>query len=289
MVIGDGGAMASACEIGGPCLVYEDCGGAGRPFVLVHGFTGNRNDFRDHYDDLCGIGRTVIYDHRGHGDSADLGDPAQYSFDHLVGDLDRLLAALDIEACDLLGHSMGGMVALRYALARPRRVASLVLMNTSARVPDGFLRLVFSAGGEIALRDGMDRLVEVARSLGQSDPKRPAAAVRYEETVGSEAFWERHRRRMLAMDPAAFAALGLAMCDQVPVTDRLDEIACPTTIIVGDEDLPFLRPSAEMAERIAGARRVVIAGAAHSPQLENPSAWRRAIADHLRWARASQE
>lgn len=277
--------MVAELEIDGVRLVYEDCGGAGRPLVLVHGFTGNRHDFRDHYGALCAIGRTVIYDHRGHGDSTDLGDAAEYTFGHLIGDLDRLLNGLQVDRCDLLGHSMGGMVALRYALVYPHRVASLVLMDTSARVPDGFMRAVFEAGGAIAAREGMERLVAVARSMGQADPNRAGAALRYEQRVGSDVFWERHRRRMLAMDPIAFGALGLAMCDQQPVTDRLSEIGCPTTIIVGEEDRPFLRPAEEMERHIAGARRVVIADAAHSPQLENPDAWWTAIVDHLRWAR----
>jgi pimeloyl-ACP methyl ester carboxylesterase len=279
--------MTEAIDIDGVRVVYEDSGGSGRPFVLVHGFTGNRHDFRDHYDALSEIGRTVIYDQRGHGESTDLGDPSAYRFDLLVRDLRALLRALEIDHCDLLGHSMGGMIALRYALAHPESVASLVLMDTSARMPDGFVRMVFAAGGELALREGMSRLAEVARSMSAGDPRRPAASVRFEQEVGTEAYWERHRQRMSAMDPAAFGALGTEMCDQESLTARLAEIACPTTIIVGDEDAPFVGPSAEMEAGIPGARRVVIDGAAHSPQLEQPQQWWSAIVDHLRWARAT--
>lgn len=284
--MGDCDAMASVMETAGVRLAYEDCHGPGRPLVLVHGFTGNRDDFRDHYGALCEIGRTVIYDHRGHGDSIDCGNAAAYTFDILVRDLEALLRELDIESCDLLGHSMGGMVALRYALAHSERVASLILMDTSARIPDGFMRAVFSAGGALAMNEGMERLVAVARAMGQGDPNRPAAAARFEQRVGTEVYWDRHRRRMLAMDPAAFGALGVEMCDQEPLTDRLSEIACPTTIIVGEEDTPFLQPSVELELGIPGARRVVIADAAHSPQLENPDQWWAAIVDHLRWARS---
>ncbi len=279
--------MTATLEVGGVRLAYEDCRAPGRPFVLVHGFTGNRHDFRDHYDALCAIGRTVIYDQRGHGDSTSVGDPAAYSFDRLVDDLHGLLAGLGIAQCDLLGHSMGGMIALRYALAHAESVASLVLMNTSARMPDGFMRMVFDAGGGLAMAEGMERLAEVARSLTQDNSRRPAASIRYEQTIGTDAYWERHRQRMLSMDPAAFAALGTEMCDQQALTARLAEIGCPTTIIVGEEDAPFLRPTEELEAGIPRARRVVIADAAHSPQLESPDQWWTAIRGHLQWARES--
>ncbi len=273
--------------INGLKIVHDDCRSSGRPFVLVHGFTGNRQDFADHFDALCALGRTITYDHRGHGESTKVGSGDAYSFAHLVDDLGHFLRALEIETVDLLGHSMGGMVALRYALAHPDSVASLVLMNTSARVPDGFDRGIFVAGGELAAAEGMARLDEVAMSLAKEDPNRPAASIAYERKIGSEAYWARHRRRMMSMDPLAFGALGTEMCDQEPLTEKLSAIDCPTTIIVGNQDRAFLAPSEEMAAAIPGARMVVIPDAAHSPQLENPEVWFSAIREHLRWARGS--
>ena len=75
------------------------------------------------------------------------------------------------------------------------------------------------------------------------------------------------------MDPDAFAALALELVDHTPLTDRLGEIHCPTLVIVGDQDVGFLAPADELARGIPGAVKVVIPRAAHSPQLENPSAW----------------
>ncbi|MGH7291971.1 MAG: alpha/beta fold hydrolase, partial [Myxococcota bacterium] len=133
--------------INGADLVYEDVGHGSRAFVLVHGFTGFRDDFRERLPALAALGRTIIYDHRGHGESANTGDAASYTFAQLVDDLGTLLDALDIARCDLLGHSMGGMLALRFALARPQRVASLVLMDTAARTPDHMPRAPMAAAG----------------------------------------------------------------------------------------------------------------------------------------------
>jgi pimeloyl-ACP methyl ester carboxylesterase len=273
-------------EINGLRITHQDCLSTGRPLVLVHGFTGNRLDFQDHFDALCALGRTVAYDHRGHGESSNAGRAEAYSFANLVDDLHRLLRVLDLDRVDLLGHSMGGMIALRYTLAYPEDVASLILMDTSARAPDGFDRSIFEAGGLLAQTAGMESLAEIAKSMAREDPRRPAASIAYERRIGSDEYWARHRRRLMAMDPFAFGALGTELCDQEPLTDRLGAIECPTTILVGDQDAPFLEPSSEMAAAIPGSRKVVIPAAAHSPQLENPSAWFASMRDHLAWVRS---
>lgn len=270
--------------INGAELVYEDVGSGDRPLLLSHGLTGFRDDFRDQLSALAGRGRTIIYDHRGHGESANTGDAASYSFAQLTDDLRVLLETLDVARCDLLGHSMGGMVALRFALAHPERVASLLLMDTAARVPDRMPRAAYAAAGSIALSDGMETLAALLRARAADEPSRPAAERRLEQEWG-ERFWERRHRRLTAMDPLAFNALVLELVDHAPITDRLGEIRCPTTVIVGSEDVGFLAPSAELVEAIPGARLVTIPDAAHSPQIENPSAWLAAIRGHLEWVR----
>ena len=271
--------------INGVELTYEDSGRGERPFVLVHGFTGFRDDFREQLPALIGLGRTIIYDHRGHGDSAHAGDATGYSFDQLVDDLRDLLGALGVARCDLLGHSMGGMIALRFVLAYPQHVASLVLMDTAARAPDRMPRAPLAAAGAIARSQGMASLAALLRGRAADDPSRPDAERRLERELG-EAFWERRRRRLVAMDPEAFAVLALELVDQPALTDRLHEIACPTLVMVGEQDAGFLAPADELARGIRGATKVVIPAAAHSPQLENPPAWIAPIRQHLERVRA---
>jgi 2-succinyl-6-hydroxy-2,4-cyclohexadiene-1-carboxylate synthase len=142
-------------SVNGVRLAYTDVGSGARPLVLVHGFTGSRDDFGTQLDALAGVGRTIVLDQRGHGESSNTGDPDTYTFEQLVDDLAVFLESLGIDRCDLLGHSMGGMVALRLALAHPERVSSLLLMDTSARAPDGFPRAPVAAAGTIARAEGM--------------------------------------------------------------------------------------------------------------------------------------
>lgn len=266
--------------IHGTTLAVEDVGSGTRPFVLVHGLTGCREDFREHVPALAARGRTLIYDQRGHGEAGHTGDAASYTFAQLVADLEALLTARDIAACDLLGHSVGGMIALRFALAHPERIGSLVLMGTAARAPDRMPRAPFAAAGAIARSGGMRTLAALLRARAADDPTRAPADRRLETELG-EAYWARRERRICAMDPEAFAVLTLELVDQEPLTERLGEITCPTTVIVGSEDAAFLQPSAELAAGIPGAELVTIPDAAHQPQLENPAAWLAAITAHL--------
>lgn len=272
--------MRNRITVNGIELAYDEHAGATRPLVLVHGFTGAADDFREHLEPLATLGRTIALDQRGHGDSSNTGDGASYTLDQLVDDLRAFFDAREIDQCDLLGHSLGGMVALRFALAHPQRVASLILMDTAPTAMTGVPRSVFEGGAVLGRSAGMAQLAEVMRARLQADPQRPAASQRCEEEMGSQ-FWDRILWKLTSMDPEAFGALGGALVEQESIVARLAEIQAPTLVMVGEEDRPFLEPAAQLASGIPHATRVTIARAAHSPQLENPSAWFAAVRDHL--------
>jgi len=273
-------------KLGDVEIEWERAGSGDRPFVLVHGFTGSRDDWADVLPALAELGPTVTLDQRGHGGSTNSGTPGAYSLEQLVRDLARFLDATGIERCDLLGHSMGGMVCLRLVLEHPERVASLVLMDT-APGPIAHQAPRIEIGGKIAREQGMAALFAAMRAQASTDPNRPLAARRAEEAMGPARYWERIRAKIEAMDPEAFATLGPLLVDHEGVEDRLGEIRCPTTVLVGAEDTAFLAPSRALEAGIAGARRVEIPGAAHSPQIENTGPWLAAIRDHLARARGA--
>ncbi len=257
-------------------IEVEEAGDGERPFVLVHGFTGSRDDFDEVIPPLADLGRTLALDQRGHGGSTNSGDESDYTLDGLALDLDAALSALDLPPCDLLGHSMGGMVALRFALAQPDRVRSLILMDTVGR-PFRFVPSpVVDASRKAIAAAGMQGLYNGMRAVPR--PRAPAQ-VACEEQMGTERFWARIEAKLLGMDPAAYLGLGDQAFDGV--LERLGEIRCPTTVIVGEQDVFFREPSNELEAGIAGARQVVIPDAAHSPQMENRAAWLDAVREHL--------
>ncbi|CAG1000164.1 3-oxoadipate enol-lactonase [Myxococcaceae bacterium] len=265
---------------------YDEAGSGERPFVLVHGFTGCRDDFSGQLPGLATLGRTLAPDQRGHGESTNTGERSSYHLAQLVDDLAAFLDATGVERCDLLGHSMGGMVALRFALAHPDRVLSLVAMDT-APAPLGHVpREMFEKGGEIARAAGMEKLHQILRERAAENPARTPADRRLEKEWG-ERYWQRHRMRLTSMDPEAFVALGIALSEQESLVERLGEIRCPTLVMVGAEDAAFLDPANVMERAIPNARRITIPNAGHSPQIETPAAWFEAIRAHLERVRSA--
>jgi pimeloyl-ACP methyl ester carboxylesterase len=116
---------------GGVTLSGEQAG-EGTPIVLLHGLTatrryvvmGSRALERSRH-------RVIAYDARGHGRSTPAPDPASYGYELLAADLEAVLDALALPRAILAGASMGAHTALRLALARPGRVAGLVLITPS--------------------------------------------------------------------------------------------------------------------------------------------------------------
>lgn len=268
-------------------LVYDEAGTGDRPFLLVHGFSGYRDDFASQLPALAQHGRTLAYDHRGHGDSTKTGDTASYSFGQLVADLLGFADALALTRFDLLGHSMGGMVALRFALAHPQRVASLVLMGTSPAPLGGPLpRQLFEAGAKVGRTAGMEKLVEIVRASPGDKARRTEADRRLEREWGEMRYAARLRMRLGRMDPEAFLSLGCELTEAESVTPRLGEIHCPTLVLVGEQDEPFLKAAEVMEQGIPLARRVTIREGGHCPQIEAPDVWYAAVSDHLRRVRA---
>ncbi|MBK7950574.1 MAG: alpha/beta fold hydrolase [Deltaproteobacteria bacterium] len=263
-------------------VAYDEIDGDGIPLVLLHGLTGHRADFLPLLPRLAGRRpglRMLAPDLRGHGDSTHTGDASSFGFERLVADLVRFLDGCGVERCHLLGHSFGGMISLRFALAYPARLASLLLVSTSPFSPEVFTAETFERSGEIARTRGMAFLQALIEQRARSTtPTRPSDL---QTARWSASYWPHHRHRYRSMEALAYQELGLAMVGQVPVTDRLAELSLPTTVLVGLDDEAFLDGSARLALDIPGAAFVRIADAGHHPHRESPSAWLDAVCDHL--------
>ncbi len=261
-------------------LAVAEAGEGGRPLVLVHGFTGAKEDFTEWLDPLAELGwHAVAADQRGHGDSGKPAHDGAYSFEVFADDLLALLDALGWPTAVALGHSMGGMVLQTAVLAAPERFEAIVLMDTSHRALKGVDPDIVELAVEIAREQGMEALlVAQAAVAGLQEP----AAQRLLET--REGYAEFGDRKLLASAPAMYAAMIRAITDPTSPIDRLDglrSVTVPTLVLVGEQDRPFLKPSQRMAEAIDGAELVVIPDAAHSPQFEHPEAWWAALTAFL--------
>ena len=244
------------------------------PLVLIHGFTGHRDDFIGVAPILAQRRRVLALDLRGHGDSSIKPGALGWSFEQLVTDVGGFLDALEIDRCDLLGHSLGGMVALRCALTFPERLRSLILMCTAPEAPESLSREMLIKAADLAEALGMPRLQELTEKAGRASAS---------ECIRSwgERYWAHHHRRLLVMTPESYRGIGMELFDAPSQVARLGELRIPTLVLVGEHDADFM-PGADLFEsHLPNARRLTLDRAEHHPHQENPAAFLDAMTAHF--------
>ena len=258
-------------------LAVAESGRGGRPLLLVHGFTGAKEDFGDWMDAFASDGWwAVAPDLRGHGASDKPEGEDHYSIATFASDVLGVADALGWNHFALLGHSMGGAIVQEVALRSPERIERLVLMNTHHGAFEGVDPSVVEAGVEIIRSQGLPALLEVLDAFASD--KAPADQ-RVRDTRPGYVEW--NQSKLDAASPAMYAALAMEL---VTRADRLHELAtfpAPTLVIVGEQDGPLVHAADRMAQAIPGSTHVVVADAAHSPQFENPDAWWIAVSAFL--------
>jgi pimeloyl-ACP methyl ester carboxylesterase len=261
-------------------LAVAEAGASGRPLLLVHGFTGAKEDFTEHLPALAADGWHVVApDLRGHGASHAPPEEDAYDLASLAGDVLALADVLEWPSFALLGHSMGGMVVQVAALAAAERIEALVLMDTSPG-PVGVDRELADLSVEVVRTGGMALLGEVIASLPDGSPLDTTASRRLQtrpSPLGGddpEASWTAFgETKMMAASPAMYAAMVPAMLDQADRRRSLAELVLPVLVMVGEHDTLFFEDCRRLAAAIPGARLEIVADAGHNPQHESPDAW----------------
>ena len=236
---------------------WRESGEGDRAVVLLHGIGGGAGLWAPTLPSLTGY-RVLAWDMPGYGASAPFAEPG---FPALAAALARMLDAAEVGRADLVGHSIGGMVALEFALTWPDRVRSLVLYAS----PPAFggrnpaFRDAFLAARLAPLEAGRS-MAEVAEALipgllGEDpDPAALPAAL----------------ASMAAVPPAAYRAT-LATLVGFDRRAALERLEVPTLVLVGEADPMAPFPVMHgMADAIPGAQFAVLAYAGHLAHLERP-------------------
>lgn len=233
-------------QIGEQALFYTVRRRGGPALILIHGAGGSHLHWPAALRRLPGA-TVYAVDLPGHGRSE---GPGRERIEDYAADVLRFMDAVGIARGVLVGHSMGGAIAQMTALLSPERVAGLVLVGTGARLRvapvllDGILR---DARAAIAL------ITEWAWGP-EADPTMVARGRRMMARVNSQVVW------------GDFTA-----CDRFDIRERVGEITAPTLVITGAEDRMTPPKFGQwLAERIPGARFVLVEGAGHMVMLEKP-------------------
>jgi 3-oxoadipate enol-lactonase len=261
---------------------YEDSG-EGPPVVLIHGYGADLRLWDAQVPALVAAGfRVIRHDVRGHGRS--LIAPDGYTFENYSADLRDLLdrlnverpasESLSIEAAHLIGLSMGGGIALQFALDNPHRVLSLTLVDST--LPG------FTYGEEAAGR--IEALMEAVRTEG------PRSAL--ESVYLQHPFFDGIRRVPEQFKSVREIVLGFQTPDmregarppdyRPDIAGRLPELTAPTLVVAGEHDIPDFRLIADvLAENIPQARLQVIPDCWHLPPVEKPEEFNHLLLDFL--------
>lgn len=249
----------------------------GEVVVLLHGFSGTKDNWLLYAPLLAGSYRVICPDLPGFGASTrdpdnDHGIAAQ------VGRLAAFLDALGIEHCHLGGNSLGGYVALAFALEHPERLLSLSLFNNAGvQGPELTATQKAMEGGENPIRLQSSRDVDRVVELVIHRPPYVPLLVKY-------LILDEHRRHGALLDRIFGQVIKDAL--ERPLDDRLQEVRVPTFIVWGAQDrLLHVSAAAFQHERIAGSELVVFDNVGHVPMIERPratAAHHRAFLDRLR-------
>ncbi len=229
--------------------------GSGPTLVLQHGFVGGGGYFAPLSARLARLFDVICPDLPGFAGSA--GQPAEMTAPGLSRSLLALLDALDVERFSLLGHSMGGAVALQTALEHPERIDKLVLYGTGST---GRLPKRFETVDETLKRIRSDGIRATAERITATWFVEGARAPLYNFCVAA------------AGSPDESAAMqALENLQSWDVTNRLDELDMPVLVVCGDRDRSYgLEETLAMMRRIAGSQLCVIPNCAHAAHLEAP-------------------
>ena len=254
-------------QVSGIDIKYE-VEGEGPWVVMSHSLACASAMWDEQVKALSGDYRVLRFDTRGHGGSE--APSGAYTLDTLADDLHGVLSKLGVTSPHFVGLSMGGMIGMTYALKYPAAFKSLVLCDTTSRVPPE-AQPVWEERIKIALEKGMEPLVELTLQRWFTAPflaQRNQAVEKIASMIWSTS-------------PIGYAGCCYAI-RSIDVTGSLGAIRCPVQIIVGDQDVGTPVAMSEAIHRaIPGSQLTVIPNASHLSNVEQPAAFNEALQTFL--------
>jgi pimeloyl-ACP methyl ester carboxylesterase len=236
--------------------------GFGLPVVFLHAAVADRRMWARQIEAVAAAGYHVIaYDRRGFGETESPDEPFS-----ALADLEAVLDGLSIHAAILVGASMGGALAIDFALEHPERTVGLVLIGTSiSGAPEPVIpeeaEALFDARAYAEEKRQFASVAKIDAQLWLDGPLSENGRVEGEI-----------RELFIEMDRRALEKPALSMEEESdPAIDTVGSIAAPTLLVVGDLDFPhIIERHEELSEDLENAFSVTLEDTAHLPSLERP-------------------
>jgi len=243
------------------------------PVVLLHGITGHARVWDHLAERLAPRHRVLVLDQRGHGDS----DPApddDYRVGTMADDVAAFVGSLRLDRFALLGHSMGGRIAIKYAADHAARLERLVIVDIGPDINLAGLQrvrdMMANAPERIESEEWAVEYIRRANPLQDVDMLRERVRHGLRRAPDGELTWK-YAKGLRDM-------MREGRRDAVDLWEPLPRIPCPTLVVRGAEsDILSAEVAKKMAERLPDGRVVEIAGAGHTVPADRPEEFVRQI------------
>ena len=247
--------------------MYYETSGEGDPVLFIHGLGSNSDDWSSQMALFAKTHRTITYDVRGHGRSDK--PPAPYSVPLFAADAAALIKTLGIAPVNIVGHSMGGMIAFQLAIDEPELVSAMAIVNS---------------GPELILRSWKERLIWLQRRL----VVRLFGMRKMGEVLGQRLFPEQAQEEMRRQfierwatnDKRAYYAAMQCLVGW-SVVESLGNIQCPTLIISADQDYTPVSLKQKYCQQMPHAALRVIANSRHFTPIDQPAQFNQVLMEFL--------
>jgi pimeloyl-ACP methyl ester carboxylesterase len=243
--------------------LYYEISGAGTPIVMIHAGVADSRQWNNEFTYFSSTNQVLRYDMRGHGKSV----PVEGEFRHIT-DLVSLLDALDIHTpLIIMGCSMGGSLAIDFALMYPSKVSALILVDAG---PSGL---------ELKMPE-LPKYADAVKAFeaGNLDLTAEIETQIWFDGIGRapEQVNQKMRKLLFEMNRLNLShevkQLGSPLPNtETPAVDRLETLEQPVLIIAGAHDIPYILAAADhMEDKIELANKIIIEDAAHLPNMDRP-------------------
>ena len=235
--------------------------GSGYPLVLLHGFTGSGRTWDPFVHKWSSVFKVITIDLPGHGDSLTPDFPTMMEF---CDELKILLQHLQVEACHLLGYSMGGRTALSFAQRHPEMVTSLILESSSPGLKTEKERVLRRTKdqqlADRILADGLESFVDEWENL-------PLFASQHLLSNETKTLIREER---LHQTPAGLSnsLIYMGTGSQPSWWNKLSFLQMPVQLIVGGMDRKFVTLNQEMEQLINQSELIIVQDAGHAVHIE---------------------
>lgn len=238
--------------------IYYEAMGEGQPLVLIHGLNLDTRMWDGQFSEFAKKYRVIRFDLRGMGKTQINDEPFS-----MYGDIHTLLTALNVEQACLVGLSFGGYAAVEYILAHPEMVNGLVLVSAALfNVPPSDERKLAAAQLNEVMKSGdLEKSIDLTLNMWLDGPGQSANRVNQQaRELFRQITYDAYTSPLVSNTPKWLSH---------NLINRLNEIQVPTLTIVGDLDFSDFRAVSDIyAEKIKGAKQIIMNGSAHIPPVD---------------------